>query len=153
MKSVPISFILPNAIDKHPSHVYQMHICAYIRWVYDSEPYSGIQGWCKHLWTLVDHNLYMHCMDIFSHYSLYFSSLIFPQKTLSLPISLTITWQTFSITIASCMSSPPYILLVTPHSPVICKDYFPLFYMYKSSRYYTVFHINLGPIFPRSTIL
>ena len=27
----------------------------------------------------------------------------------------------------------PYILLFTPHSPVICKDYFFLVYMYKSS--------------------
>ena len=51
------------------------------------------------------------------------------------------------------MSSPPYILLFTPHSPVICKDHFPLVYMYKSSRYYLVFNINLGPMFPWSTIL
>ena len=48
---------------------------------------------------------------------------------------------------------PPYILLFSQHSPVICKDYFPLIYMYKSSRYYTVFHINLSPMFPRSTSL
>ena len=40
-----------------------------------------------------------------------------------------------------------------PYSPVICKDIFPLIYMYKSSRYYAVFHIDLGPMFPQSTIL
>ena len=67
-----------------------------------------------------------------------FPLLFFPQKTLSLPISLTIAWQTFPIITASCMTSPPYILLFTPHSPVICKDNFPLVYMYKSSRYYAV---------------
>ena len=39
------------------------------------------------------------------------------------------------------------------HSPVIYKDYFFLIYMYKSSRYYTVFHIDLGSIFPWSTSL
>ena len=31
---------------------------------------------------------------------------------------------------------PPYILLFTPYSPVICKDFSPLVYMYKLSRYY-----------------
>ena len=82
-----------------------------------------------------------------------FPLLFFPKKTLSLPISSTIAWQTFSITTASCMSSPPYILLFTTHSPVIWKDNFPLVYMYKSSRYYLVFDINLGSIFPQSTSL
>ena len=47
----------------------------------------------------------------------------------------------------------PYILLFAPHSPVICKDFFSLVYMYKSSRYYAVFHIDLGSIFPQSTLL
>ena len=48
---------------------------------------------------------------------------------------------------------PSYILLFTQHSPVIRKDNFPLVYMYKSSRYYAVFHIDLGSIFPRSPTL
>ena len=48
---------------------------------------------------------------------------------------------------------PPYILLFSQHSPVICKDYFSLIYMYKSSRYYAVFHIDLGPMFPWLTTL
>ena len=48
---------------------------------------------------------------------------------------------------------PPYILLFTPHSPVICKDNFPLVHMYKLSRYYLVFDIDLGPMFPWSTSL
>ena len=101
----------------------------------------------------VDPDMYMHHVDIFPYCSLYFSYLIFPKKTLSSPISLTIAWQTFPITTASCMTSPPYILLFTPHSPVICKDNFPLVYMYKSSRYYAVFHHRFGFYFPWSPTL
>ena len=82
-----------------------------------------------------------------------FPLLFFSQKTLSSPTSSTIVWQTFPIITASYMSSSPYILLFITQSPVICKDFFPLVYMYNLSRYYAVFHINLGPIFPWSTIL
>ena len=153
MKSTSIIFITLNSIDKHFLHVSQMHTHVYIWRVCNSKPYSGIQGWCKCLWTLVDPNMYMCHVDIFSYYSLSFSSLISFQKTLSSPISTTIIWQTFPIITASCMTSPPYILLFTPHSPVICKDNFPLVYMYKSSRYYAVFHIDLGSIFPQSPTL
>ena len=39
------------------------------------------------------------------------------------------------------------------YSPVIYKDYFSLIYMYKLSRYYAVFHIDLGHMFPQSTSL
>ena len=39
------------------------------------------------------------------------------------------------------------------YSPLVYKDNFPLFYMYKLTRYYFVFHIDLGPMFPRSNIL
>ena len=46
-----------------------------------------------------------------------------------------------------------YILLFSQHSPVIYKDFSPLVHMYKSSRYYAVLHIDLGPMFPQSTIL
>ena len=142
MKSSPIIFITFNSINKYLSHASQMHIHTYKWRVQDLEPYSGIQGWHKHLWTLVDPNIYMRCVDIFPYYSLSFSSLISFQKSLSSPISSTIIWQTFPIITVSCITSPPYILLFTPHSPVICKDNFPLVYMYKSSRYYTVFHID-----------
>ena len=86
-------------------------------------------------------------------YILFFSFLISSQKTLSLPISSTIAWQTFSIITSSCMTSPSYILLFSQHSPVSCKDYFSLIYMYKLSRYHAVFHIDLGPMFPWSTSL
>ena len=153
MKSTSIAFITLNAIDKHLLHASQMHIHAYIWRVRDLELYSGIQGQRKCLWTLVDPDMYMHHVDIFSHYSLYFSSLILSKKTLSFATSLTIAWQTFPIITVSCMTSPPYILLFVSHSPVICKDDFPLVYMYKSSRYYAVFHIDLGPMFPQSTSL
>ena len=54
--------------------------------------------------------------------------------------------------ILQCMTSPPYILLFTSYSPVICKDFFLLVYMYKSSRYYLVFDINLGPTVGNKTI-
>ena len=74
---------------------------------------------------------------------------IYPTST----TSSTIIWQTFPIIIASCMSSPPYILLFITQSPVICKDFFPLVYMYKLSRYYAVFHIDFGSLFPQSTTL
>ena len=108
MKSAPNSFISLNTIDQHHLHAIQMHIHAYTRSVHDSELYSGIQGQREHLWTLVDPDMYRCHVDIFPHYSLYFSYLIFPQKTLSSPISSMITWQTFPIITASCMTSPPY---------------------------------------------
>ena len=153
MKLAPISFISLKTINQHHSHAIQMHIHTYTWSVRDLEPYSGIQRRHERLWTLVDPDMYMRHVDIFSHYSLYFSYLIFPQKTLSSPILSTIAWQTFPIITASCMTSLPYILLFASHSPVIYKDYFPLVYMYKSSRYYFVFNIDLGSIFPWSTSL
>ena len=154
MKLTPIIFITLNSIDKYLSHASQMHIHTYKWRVQDSEPYSGIQGQRKCLWTLVDPNMYMRRVDIFFLlFSIFFPFLLFPKKTLSSPISSTIIWQTFPIITASCMTSPPYILLFSQHSPVICKDFFPFVYMYKSSRYYAIFHINLGPMFPWSTSL
>ena len=128
MKLTSIIFITFNSINKHLSHISQMHTHAYIWRVHDSELYSDIQWRCEQLWTLVDPDMYMRHVDIFSHYSLCFSFLISSQKTLSLPTSSTIAWQTFPIITASCTTSPPYILLFTPQSPVICKDNFsPLF--------------------------
>ena len=146
MKSTPIIFITLNSIDKYLSHASQMHIHTYKQRVHDSDPYSGIQGQHECLWTLVDPDMYMRRVDTFLHYSLYFTFLISSKKTLLLSISLTIAWQTFPIIISSCMTSSSYIPLFSQHSPVICKDFFPLVHMYKSSRYYAVFHIDLGPI-------
>ena len=81
MKSIPITFITPNAINKHLSHALQMHIHTYTSSVYDLEPYSGIQGQRECLWTLVDPNMYMCHVDIFSHYSLcFFLSYFFPKR-------------------------------------------------------------------------
>ena len=130
-----------------------MHTHAYIWRVRHPELYSGIQGRRKRLWTLMDPDMYMRHMDIFPLLFLIFSFLISSQKTLSSPTSSTITWQTLPIITASCITPPPYILLFSQHSPVVYKDNFPLFYMYKSSRYYFVFDIDLGPMFPRSTTL
>ena len=96
----------------------------------------------------MDPDLYMHRMDIFSHYSLYFSSsYFFPKDNIILYI-IDNHMTDFPHHHSIMMSSPPYILLFITQSPVICKDFFPLVYMYKSSRYYAVFHIDLGPIFP-----
>ena len=80
MKSTSIIFITPSSINKHLLHASQMHIHTYTSSVHNSEPYSGIQGQCKRLWTLVDPELYMCHVDIFPHYSLYFSFLIFSPK-------------------------------------------------------------------------
>ena len=48
-----------------------------------------------------------------------FPLIFFPKKTLSSPTSSPIAQQTFPITTASCMTSPPL------YSPVIYKDFFP----------------------------
>ena len=85
MKSIPITFITPNAIDKHFLHASQMHIHAYTQGVYDSEPYSGIQGRRECLWTLVDPDMYMRHVDTFPQYSLCFSFLISSQKDIIIP--------------------------------------------------------------------
>ena len=146
---ISIIFITLNSISKHLLHASQMrmiHTHIYEEFMIWSR-IQAYKGLYECLWTLVDPDMYMRHVDIFSHYSLCFSFLISSQKTLSLPISSTIAWQTFSIITASCMTSPPL------YSPVICKDNFPLVYMYKLSRYYLVFDINLGSIFPWSTIL
>ena len=152
MKSTSIIFITLNSIDKHLLHAYQMHIYTYTWSVYDSELYSGIQGQCEHLWTLVDPDLYMRHMDIFPHHSLYFSYLILSQKDIIIPHIIN-NHMTDFFHHHSIMYDLPYTLLFTPHSPVICKDYLPLVYMYKLSRYYLVNDIDLGPIFPQSTSL
>ena len=96
----------------------------------------------------MDPDMYMRHVDIFSYYSLCFSSYILSKKTLSFPTSSTIAWQTCPIITTSCMTSSPYIPLFTPYSPVICKDNFSLVYMYKSSRYYAVFHHWFGSYVP-----
>ena len=90
MKWTPIIFITLNSIDKYLLHASQMHIHTYKRRVQDSELYSGIQGRCEHLWTLVDPDMYMRCVDIFLYYSLSFLFLFFPKKTLSSPILSTV---------------------------------------------------------------
>ena len=114
------------------------------------QAYKGDANIYGPLWTLTC----MCAMWTFLLIILYvFPFLFLPKKTLSSPTSSTIIWQTFPITTASYMTSPPYILLFAPHSPVICKGFFFLIYMYKSSRYYAVLHINLGPIFPWLTTL
>ena len=154
MKSTSIIFITLNSINKHLSHVSQMHTHAYIyeEFVIRShiQAYKGDMNVYGPLWTPT---CICTVWTFFLIILYLFSSLILSQKTLSFPTSSTIAWQTFPIITASCMTSPPYILLFTPYSPVICKDDFPLVYMYKSSRYYLVFIIDLGPMFPQSNIL
>ena len=57
-----------------------MHIHTHKWRVHDSEPYSGIQGRCECLWTLVDPDMYMRRVDIFSLIISYlFFSYYFPK--------------------------------------------------------------------------
>ena len=153
MKSPSIIFITSNSIDKHLSHASQMHTHTYIQRVHNSELYSGIQGRCEHLWSLVDPN-YMRHVDIFSHYSLcLFLSYFLPKRLYHSPNHQQLHDRLSPSSQHHVWLHPPYILQFTPYSPVICKENFPLVYMYKSSRYYLVFNIDLGSIFPWSQTL
>ena len=131
-----------------------MHIHTHKRRVRHPEPYSGIQGRHERLWTLVDPDMYMRRMDIFSLIIPYFFLYYFFTKGLYHPLHHRQSHEKLSPSLQHhVLLHPSYILLFTQHSPVIHKDNFPLVYMYKSSSYYAVFHINLGPMFPRSNIL
>ena len=147
MKSTSIIFITLNSIDKHLLHTSQMHTHAYTWRVQDSEPYSGIQRRRECLWTLVDPDMYMRCVDIFLYYSLCFSSLILFQKDFINPHIIDNHMTDFPHHHSIMYDfTPPIFSFFSQHSPVICKDFFPLIHMYKSSRYYAVFHIDLGPM-------
>ena len=103
----------------------------------------------------MDPDLFMCHMDTFFHYSLCFSSSYFFPKDIIIPSITDNCMIDFPHhhSIMYSMSSLPYILLFAQHSPVICKDFFSLVYMYKSSGYCAVSHIDLGSIFPWSTSL
>ena len=149
MKSTSITFITPNSIDQHFLHASQMHIHAYIQRVHDSEPYSGIQGQRRHLWTLMDPNMYMHHMDIFSHYSLcFFLSYFFP-KDIIIPYIINNRMTLHILPIASSSfsssspspSSPPSILpqsTIHPeirNIPLLISSSFHFARLYCSQRY------------------
>ena len=108
MKLTSITFITLNAINKHLSHASQMHIHAYKWRVCNLELYSGIQ---RATWMFMDpcgpQHVYAPCGHIFLLFSMFLFSYFLPKKHYH---SLH-HWQTFSITTASCMTSPPYILL------------------------------------------
>ena len=140
-------FITLNSIDKHLLHASHMHIHTYKRRVYNSEAYYGIQGQREHLWTLVDPDMYMCHVDIFPYYSLCFCFLISSQQDIIIPHIIDNRMTDFPHHHSIMYDFSPL------YSPVICKDFFPLVYMYKLSRYYAVFHIDLGPMFPQSTSL
>ena len=90
-----------------------MHIHTHKWRVRHPEPYSGIQGQRKCLWTLVDPDMYMRRMDIFPLLFLIFSFIISSQKDFIIPYI-----------IDNCMRdsphyhsimyyfTPPYILLL-----------------------------------------
>ena len=107
MKSTSIIFITLNPIDNHLSHVSQMHTHAYIRRVCDLEPYSGIQGQRKHLWTLVDLTCICAVWTFFLIILYVFSFHISFQKTLSSPISSTRPFdaQAHDTTVSRCPNS------------------------------------------------
>ena len=153
MKSTSIIFITFNSINKNLSHALQMHTHAYIWRVQDSEPYSGIQGWREHLWTLVDPDMYMRRVDIFFIILYLFFSYSFLKKLYHPPYYQQSYDRLSPSSQHHVWLHPSYILLFSQHSPVIYKDFSPLVHMYKLSRYYAVFNINLGPMFPWSTTL
>ena len=153
MKSTPIIFITLNSINKYLSHASQMHIHTYKWRVHNLELYPGIQGWRECSWTLV-YLTYICAVWTFFLIILYlFFSYSFLKRLYHPPYY----WQSYDRLSPSSQHHvwlhPSYILLFSQHSPVICKDFFPLVHMYKSSRYYAVFNINLGPMFPWSTSL
>ena len=96
------------------------------------------------LWT---RPVYAPCGHIFSLFSIFFLSYSFPKRLYHSPYHRQSHDRLFPSSQHHACLHPPYILLSAPHSPVICKDNFPLVYMYKSSRYYLVFDIDLGSIF------
>ena len=97
------------------------------------QAYKGDVNVYGPLWTLTC----IHAVWTYFFIILYvFPFLFLPKKTLSLPISSTIAWQTFPIITSSCMTLPSYILLFSQHSPVICKDYFSLVYNRWSIRFW-----------------
>ena len=87
-------------------HAIQVHIHAYITGVYDVEPYSGPYRWHKCLWMLMDPDLYICRMDLFSYFSLWFLFIILIPKTLWHLHIIDITWWTFIIML-SCWDPRP----------------------------------------------
>ena len=130
-----------------------MHTHAYIQRVQDLEPYSGIQGQCEHLWTLVDPDMYMRHVDIFFIILYLLFSYSFLKRLYHPPYYRQSYDRLSPSSQHHVLLHPSYILLFSQHSPVISKDFFPLVHMYKSSRYYAVFNIDMGPMFPQSTSL
>ena len=51
MKSIPISFITLNAINKHPLHAIKMHILTHMKWSH-IQAYKGNMNVYGPLWTL-----------------------------------------------------------------------------------------------------
>ena len=87
------------------------------------QAYKGDTNVYGPLWTLT-------CICTVWTFFLIISYLFFPysfQKTLSSPTSPTIVWQILPIITASCITSPPYVLLFSQHSPIVYKDKFPYF--------------------------
>ena len=111
------------------------------------QAYKGDANIYGPLWTLTCICAVWTFFFFFSYYFLSFLSL-FLHKRLYHPLHHRQLHERLS------PSSQHHILLhPLIYSPVVYKDNFPLFYMYKSSRYYFVFDIDLGHMFPRSTSL
>ena len=156
MKSTPIIFITLNSIKKYLSHASQMHIHTYKHIDKEFKIQSCIQAYKGDtnvygpLWTLTCRcavwTFFLIILYLFFSYSflkrLYHPPYYRQSYDRLSPSSQHHVWL-----------HPSYILLFSQHSPVICKDFFPLIHMYKSSRYYAVFNIDLGPMFPQSTSL
>ena len=80
-------------------------------------------------------HVYAPCGHIFSLFSMFFLSYFFPKDF--------ITPHIINNRMTDFPNHHSIMYDFTPlYSPVICKDFFPLVYMYKLSRYYAVFNID-----------
>ena len=80
----------------------------------------------------MDPDMYMCRVDIFPLLFLIFSFLITSQKDFIIPYIIDNRMTDSPHHHSIMYYFTPYILLFIPYSPVICKDFSPFIYMYKS---------------------
>ena len=145
MKPTPIIFITFNSINKHLLHVSQIHIYEEFAIRSRIQAYKGDVNVYGPLWTLT---CICAMWTSFLIILYVFPSLFLPKRHYH-PLHHRQSHDRLSPSPQHHVwFHPPYILLFTPHSPVVCKDNFPLVYMYILSRYYSVFHYWFGSYVP-----
>ena len=113
-KSIPISSIISNSINKHLSHVIQMHTHTYIWSVHDSELHSGLYRQHEHLWTLMDSDLLYAPDGHISLFSLWYFFIIIIPEILPHPHIMLSCWDPHPI--AEILSDPRSIPYCSPNS-------------------------------------